>query len=168
MVERSCDLKGRYGDSYKLNKNLNEQQVESYLYLAYGGTVKFQMLIPKEEEADHLEKPKFPIINFSKVFTTKSNKNCDIGLCSLSLKNLFRKRKNITREIVCMQTSRDNKKIYVADDLGCLKQLTYGATGNLSRNFDNVHKEQITAICTDSNDEILFTASKDGFVKKIL
>ena len=87
MVERSCDLKGRYGDSNKLNKNLDEQQVESYLYLAYSGTVKFQLLIPKEEEANTLEKPKFPITNFSKVFNNEVNKNCDVGLCSLSLKN---------------------------------------------------------------------------------
>ena len=168
-MKPACDLKGRFSDSYKLNKFLNEQPQESYLYLAYGGTVKFQMLIPKEEDEDSPEKLKFPITNFSKVYNSEVNKDCgDVGICSLNLTNLFRKRKQIPREIVCMYTSRNNKKIFVADDNGYLKQFTYGPYSTLLRSLNKVHKDEIIAMCTDSTDELLFTASKDGFVKKIL
>jgi len=151
-------------------EGLSTKNVKQIYVTCDSGTVVEISIPNKEENLDQIgTKLKISSV-FRDVCPQEYKKNCNIGICSFS----FIKPENKI-QITCLTPSKDGKSIFVADNVGNLKQISLNQDTVIQKEYKKVARSEIIALCSsnsesndfDSNDDCLFVATKDGYVNKV-
>lgn len=117
----------------------------------------------------------FQIIEDSSITTFEQFENqydltSKLCMCSFNFLKPKKKIKTPPKYITYMAPTIDKESMLVGDSLGTLKQISVKSNrkGQIkTRNFGDIHRDEIISICVSKDNKYIYTCSKDGYIKKI-
>ena len=97
----------------------------------------------------------------------RSNNICG---CSFSFLKPKKKIKTPPKKINVMVLTPAKNSILIGDNCGYQRQISSKANkkGQIqTRNFGQIHKDEVISICVSSDEKYVYTLAKDGYVKKV-